>query len=120
MRRMKVLTIALAIGLGTLVAAPPANAATGYVYLVTPRWWGWCPGNGNYVKRVDYVNGILSSGGDKGDDIVYAKVDLKRDNTIVMSVQCAKNNPQGSIATIKPNRTGQTFWMGYPSGAYGN
>lgn len=122
MGRIKAVLLALALAAGTLVTnvAPAAAATTGWVYLVTPRWWGWCPGSGNYVTRVDYYNGDFSSGGDAGDDIVYAKVQLNAPNTITMAVQCAKNLPQGSQVTITPSRNNQTWYMGYPSGAWGN
>jgi hypothetical protein len=105
--------------LAAVVAPAPASAATtGYVYLVTPQWWGWCPGSGNYVTRVDYVVSSISSGGDSGDDIVYAKVNLNESQTVVMAVQCKKTLPQGSSTSIKPTRTGQTFFLGYPSGSW--
>lgn len=112
-------SVTLAIS-ALLLSAAPAHAATGYVYLVTPKWWGWCPGSGNYVTHVDYVNGSFSSGGDGGDDVVYAHVQLGTPNTITMAVQCARSLPQGSQATITPARTGQSWFMGYPSGAWGN
>ncbi|WBC03315.1 hypothetical protein [Micromonospora sp. WMMA1976] len=88
------------------------------MYLVTPRWWGWCPGNGNYVTGVNYAVSNVSSGGDSGDDIVYAKVNLNQAQDVVMGVQCAKNTPQGSSASITPTRSGQTFYMGFPTGSW--
>lgn len=117
------LVAAIVASAALVVASPAATSAStsyGYVYLVTPRWWGWCPGKSNAVKRVDYVVDNVSSGGDSGDDIVYAKVRLNQNNTVTMAVQCTKTLPQGSQETIKPTRNKQTFWMGYPSGAYGN
>ncbi|MFJ1542251.1 hypothetical protein ACIODS_27305 [Micromonospora chalcea] len=102
-----------------VVPPAPANAATtGYVYLVTPKWWGWCPGSNNAITWVGWVNSSISSGGDSGDDIVYAKVNLNVSQTVVMTVQCSRSTPQGASASIKPTRTGQTFFMGYPSGSY--
>jgi hypothetical protein len=111
---------AVASLVAALVIAPaPASAATtGYVYLVTPKWWGWCPGSNNAITWVGWVNSNISSGGDSGDDIVYAKVYLGQSQEVVMAVQCSKTTPQGSTTTIKPTRTGQTFFMGYPSGSY--
>jgi hypothetical protein len=122
MRKVRALLLAVAMGAGSMLLSPfPARAATtGWVYLVTPRWWGWCPGSGNYVTWVDYANGNVSSGGDGGDDIVYAKVQLNTSNTITMAVQCRKNLPQGSQVTITPTRNNQTWFLGYPSGAWGN
>lgn len=120
MRNLKMLIAVLAVGLGSFMATPPADAATGYVYLVVPKWWGWCPGSSNYATWVGYVNSNVSSGGDSGDDIVYARVNLNQPNTITMAVHCRRTLPQGSQATIRPTRNNQTFWMGYPSGAYGN
>jgi hypothetical protein len=122
-RRIPLLVAALAV-IVTAAAWPAAGSAraasTGYVYLVTPHWWSWCPGSGNYVTFVYYVNGSLSSGGDGGDDIVYAKVNLNASNTIVMADRCAKTLPQGGTYNISPTRTGQTWWLGYPSGTYHN
>lgn len=101
-----------------LVAVTPAHAATGNVYLVTPRWWGWCPGGDNYVTWVSYAVSSVSSGGDGGDDIVYAKVILNQAQDVVMGVQCKKTLPQGSSTSITPTRSGQTFFMGFPSGSW--
>lgn len=107
-----------------LPAAAPAaparsSAAVGYVYLVTPKWWGWCPYSS--ITYVGWFNAGVSQGGDGGNDIVYAKVLLKQDNRITMQVSCSRSMPMGNVVTtIRPNRNGQTFWFGYPAGVWSN
>lgn len=112
------LSLALVLGFAAIGPAGPATAATASVYLVTPKWWGWCPGSGNSVTRVNYVVAGVSQGGDSGDDVVYARVNLNVNNTVIMAVTCRFNTPQGSSAVIRPTRNGQTFFMGFPDGSW--
>jgi hypothetical protein len=124
MRKRVVVLAALVAVIGAVALLPSgASARTtsyGYVYLVTPHWWGWCPGISNWVTWVGWVDGVMSSGGDGGDDIVYARVNLNTWNTVVMAVQCAKTLPQGMTYSIYPTRNGQAFYFGYPAGVWHN
>ena len=111
--------MAIAAGTATVAAAAPAEAATyGYVYLVTPQWWGWCPNSS--ITFVHFTVAGISDGGDSGDDVVYARVALNQNNNVSMSDACRWSTPMGSLATIYPTRNNETFWMGYPGGSYHN
>jgi hypothetical protein len=108
----------------SIVAAVPAPAnaySYGWVYIVVPKWWGWCPNPSylnNYVTYVNYDVSGVSSGGDGGDDIVYAKVLLNQTNTVNLGVQCRWTMPQAATTRIVPTRTGQTFFVGATGGNY--
>lgn len=105
---------------GLALNASPAHAIYGQVYIVTPKWWGWCPGTGNYVTQV-VAHNITT--GDRaaslpGKDVAFLRIDFERSNKVVVAVSCKWNTPLGATATIRPVRHKQTFYFGYPSGTY--
>ena len=101
--------------LGLLVAAQPAvaNAASGYVYGVTPAWGGWqCPGKFNNVAWVGYANHTSGkNGGDSGDDIVYIPVTLNANNHVTMTIRCSFGTHLAQNFVVRPTRNKQTFWF---------
>lgn len=128
--RRRIAPSALAAGVGLMTsmvpaAAPAEAAATPGVYIVAPRWWGWCPnvyGQANWVEYMDITNVTNGYGQvDRGDDVGWAKVILGRKNEIHVNVGCGRGiGSTGTVVWITPNRNGQTFWTS-PSGAsYGN
>jgi hypothetical protein len=102
------------------VAAPPVGAIYGQVYIVAPRWWGFCPGSGNYVTQVtahNFTTGDRAASA-PGRDTVFLRVDFNRRNTIVVTASCRLNTPQGSTATISPRYHRQTFYFGSQGGSW--
>lgn len=109
----------------TSMGATPAFAANGGVYIVTPKWWGWCPNIRGYQNRVVVVSITNTTTGysqtDSGDDVGWTNVDLHSNNSVHVNVGCSLGiGSTGTVVTIRPTRNGQTFWTS-PSGAsYGN
>ena len=106
-------TLGGAIGFGSTTApgivgqaAPTAEAATQvWVYVVTPNWWGWCSSTA-YTSFSNTTTG--HSGGDGGDDIVWIRMNLNQSNTIhIQKVGCN----QGTIAYVRPTRSGQAAFI---------
>jgi hypothetical protein len=131
---------ALALGVASVlgVVAAPASAAVpdiapqhrpehlrnGGVYIVTPKWWGWCPDVRvkNYVTVVSLTNATYgSSSSDVGDDIGWIGVRLGYKNTIHVNVGCSLGHGSGGVTvTITPTRNGQAWFVGSTGGAWGN
>lgn len=117
MRRLvAVLASSIIAVLGMVIAPATASAhATGYDYIVTPRWAGHCPGSGNAVKAVFFHvyprNGHPMSGGDYGNDIVYVPVHLGVGNLIQLNVQCTKSQPYAVEFNLWPNRSNVTYFV---------
>jgi hypothetical protein len=103
-----------------LAATSRASAGSGGVYVVTPTWWGWCPGSS--VTAVYYFNQTNgASGGDSGDDIVWAPVILNQSNALTVIVKCRATSESSSTYTfIRPTRTGQAWYIGANGGTWHN
>jgi len=104
--------------------ATPASAASG-VYIVTPKWWGWCPNIRGITNRVTFVSVTNTATGysqtDYGDDIGWTTVALNRSNTVRVNVGCSLGHGStGTEVRITPRRNGQTFWVSPTGGSYGN
>lgn len=121
MRRILGFITATLVAVGLLVVpAMPAQAAS-YTYIVVND--RVCPGKSK-VRGILYHNlatGKSSRYWDNGDNIVYPEVKINRNNKITMQVRCDKKvalffwQPVGYTSvqkTIKPTRSGQTFWVG--------
>ena len=113
-----------------LIASPsPAEAASiGYVYIAYPTWAGNCPSGGSVTALYGAVDTLWATPatGDRGDDLVYAKVRIGANSTVSMQPYCSRPLYRGgsyygvpSQHVIKATRTGQTFWMG-PLGKWQN
>lgn len=104
--------VSLVAGAG-LVLPPTADAANGGIYGVVPTWGGWqCQGKFNNVAWVGYFNHSSgSNGGDSGDDIVWIPVNLKRDNTITMTIRCSFGTHLAMNYVIRPTRNKQSFFF---------
>ena len=123
-RRLRMLLAAVVLALALMavagsVTATEAQAATGKIYIAFPTWLGNAP-NGGKVIGVYAMSGDLwatPAGGDWGDDVIYPTVRFNTDNTIVFKTYCQKPFWQsywtaGWSSTIRPTRSGQTFWLG--------
>lgn len=114
---LRAVLIATLIVLGTMLAsATPAQAYPyGNAYLVVNNWR--CVGGGT-VKAVSGAVDQVWTGGDAGDNIIYAKVDLYRKNTFNGRAYCDRPwyDPRGDYWInivwwqFTPTRSGQTFW----------
>jgi hypothetical protein len=102
--------VAAVVALGAISAS--ASGATGGVYVVTPKSWGWCSYTG--VHAVYYVNQTNGqSGGDAGDDIVWVPINLYQNNELTIAVKCNWGiGSSGTYVWIYPTRTGQAFYIG--------
>jgi len=104
------------------VAAPTASAATAWNYISLPTWLGNCPGGGS-VKFLQVSVGNTWSGGDWGDDLVYARVNLYQSQAVVARGYCQAGSRwywgPASHQMIYPTRQGQTWWTG-PAGVRHN
>jgi len=133
MIRRRILAVLLAVGmaisLGAFGVSGKAEAATyAYVYISFPTWMGNCPGGGS----VRAINGSVTGQNtpnswnlnewDMGDDLIYARVALKKPNKVSVGVWCGKaaRSRPGILAraahsvsnTITPTRANQTVWVG--------
>ena len=106
------------------LSASGTNAATGYIYIAFPTWLGNCPKGGS-VTIINATTGPYGelwstpAGGDKGDDKIYAKVLFNTNNLVTYQNFCRKGILGLSSywdaawqVTIRPTRSGQTFWVG--------
>lgn len=125
MRRIRNILIAAAVGIGGLLTATPAHAATGNVWVSFPTWLGNCPSGGSVTVIQGHVGNLWSTAWDAGDDLVYPRVNLNQTNTMVANVRCDRAlNRGGPYWTpvswnFHPTRGGQTWWMG-PAGVRSN
>ncbi|WP_157734991.1 hypothetical protein [Pseudofrankia inefficax] len=107
---------------GAVTAAPASAASSGWDYISLPTWLGNCPGGGS-VQYLQVMVGDTWSGGDAGDDLVYAKVVIGQNQTVVAEGLCYKGTQSywgpASSQTIHPTRSGQTWWVG-PAGVSHN
>lgn len=128
-KRLGVLVMVALLSVSALVAstaqATSARARTVVgVYISAPTWLGNCANSklGGSVKSL-WVQVTAPSVGygaysyaDYGDDIVWAKVVLNVDNTIVAQPKCygwwGSRPGAPSMNTIRPTRNGQTWWVG--------
>lgn len=112
-RKVRVACAAALMALGPAMAAPPAFAADGGIYAVTPDWGGWkCPGVYNNLAFVYFANHTMGkNGGDGGDDIVWMPVRLGQNNSVTMSAKCTFSTFAAVNYVIKPTRNKQTFWF---------
>jgi hypothetical protein len=124
--RFAAAAIALVAALGLSLATDPAALAAprqGWIYISTPQWLGNCVDG----KNNGPVTGLLMAEGDtysssrwdRGDDIVYAKVNLGQRQQVSYEAFCSKPWPgryqPGVAQFITPTRAGQTVWVG-PAG----
>ena len=134
LRRVVSVLVAVAVmALGMIVGTtqtPQASAATSYgnVYISFPKWQGNCPRGGNVYAIGGSVTGLEvptswnARGWDYGDDLIYARVALKKRSQVSAQVWCNQAKPTARprsisvshtvIAQIKPTRNGQTVWVG--------
>lgn len=120
-RRFATAAVVLAISSAAILAvSASASASTGGVYLVTPTWWGWCPGSS--VTAVHYVNQTTgATGGDSGDDIAWASVNLNQTNYLTVWVTCrATWESSATYTNIRPTRSGQAWYIGADSNTWHN
>ena len=96
-------------------SAPAASAGTGWNYISLPTWLGNCPYGGS-VKYLSVTVGNTWSGGDWGDDLVYARVNLYQSQRVTARGLCNAAGWQywgpWSYQTIYPTRQNQTWWVG--------
>jgi hypothetical protein len=122
--RIGIIAAALAsLSVAGLALSGSASAATanGGVYIIAPKWWGWCPnvaGQNNYpyyMSQENYTTGDSSA--DAGDDVIWSRVTLNQNNRIEVQVGCIRGYySTGTSVTIRPTRNGQS-WDISPSGA---
>lgn len=115
-------TVALTL-LGAGATSAHAAAANGGIYVVTPTWWGNCSGLG--VAGLATVNSYVghSNPGDFGDDIAWMPVRLNTSQSVQIKVACKRLGwAAGSniSATIRPTRSGQSFFFGADSSFWSN
>lgn len=113
-----VATLAL---VSSVAAAAPASAAPANagIYVVTPSWWGHCTNFGG-VAGLATVNSYVghSNAGDYGDDIAWVPVRLNTNQSIQIKTICRRFGAAAGTSmsiTIRPTRTGQTFFVGADS-----
>lgn len=120
-RRLATAALVLAItASGALALSAGGSAASGGVYVITPTWWGWCPGSS--VTAVYYFNQTNgASGGDAGDDVIWVPVNLYQTNFLTVIVKCRATWESSSTYTnIYPTRTGQSWFIGAGGGTWHN
>lgn len=110
---------------GLLGSATPAEAAsTGWVFISAPTWLGSCPQGGSVVELHGTVDNLWTTPprGDRGDDLVYAKVRLGASSRVQFQPICSRpwyrgGNYRGVPFTqsIRATRNKQTIWVG-PAG----
>jgi hypothetical protein len=117
--------VLLAGALAVSFAVTPKQASAsgyGWDYISLPTWAGNCPAGGS-VKFMQIMVGNTWSGGDYGDDLVYAKVVLGQDQSVVGQGFCyngSRSYPGTPFTqTIHPTRSDQTWWVG-PYGVWHN
>jgi hypothetical protein len=126
MRRAVVTVLSILAMIGAvLVVAEPAQAAggNGWVYISLPTWLNNCP-SGGAVRYPRVAVGATWSGGDYGDDLVYAFVVLNTNQTVSGQGLCYFGSTYGYPGpafsqTIRPTRNNQTWWVG-PGGVRHN
>lgn len=122
MRRLAAGTATLALAGLTAIPGTAYGQSYGWDYISLPTWEGNCPGGGS-VKFMQVSVGDTWSGGDFGDDLVYAKVVLGQNQPVVGQGLCYKGSKScwgpAFYQTIHPSRTGQTWWVG-PAGVTHN
>lgn len=99
------------IGIETTTA--DAAATNGWIYIVAPKWWGWCPnirGIKNRVVSVDVSN--QTHGGTNrsswGSDVVPLRVRHGSNNKITVAVGCSLGHgSSGTTINVTPGRNGQ-------------
>lgn len=122
-----VLALTAAAAVAPLATPVPASAATANagVYIVAPKWWGWCPNVSGVTNRVTFMSQVNQTTGnmssDAGDDVIWSRVALNTYNTIDVQVGCIYGiGSSGTRVTIRPTRNGQTFWVSPTGASYGN
>jgi len=115
--------LAGALAVAFAVTATQASASGyGWDYISLPTWAGNCPAGGS-VKFMQIMVGDTWSGGDWGDDLVYAKVVLGQDQPVVGQGLCYNGSRSywgpSFYQTIHPTRSNQTWWVG-PYGVWHN
>lgn len=124
--RLAVFTTA-AILTATIGLAAPASAASanGGVYVIAPKWWGWCPNIARqnnypyYMSQSNFTTGNSSS--DAGDDIIWSRVALNQNNTISVAVGCILGyGSGGTTITIRPTRNGQSWFISLSGATWHN
>jgi hypothetical protein len=125
MKSLQRAAVALIVAGTSAVAAAPAHAvpANGGVYVITPAWWGHCPGTG--VAGLATVNSYVghSQPGDYGDDVAWMPVRLNTTQSVQIKVACKRFGfvTGASIsARITPRRNGQSFFFGPDSSFWSN
>lgn len=117
----KALTVTLAAAALSMGFVSPADAATANasVYIVAPRWAGWCNTRLNApVQMASWNTTTGHSASDGGDDVIGSRVRLGARNTIHVSVGCRTGiGSSGTVVTITPRRHNQTFWV-TPAGTF--
>lgn len=112
--KRSVLTTAAALTVAaTTVGASPAVAADGYAWAYLKVDKSVCVGGGKVVDVFGAVDNVWS-GGDAGDNVVYAKVALGRVNTFNGVVHCkARGRNLYKVDVVgkefTPTRNKQTF-----------
>lgn len=126
--RLIVSCVALFLAAGVLTATFVINptrahaAGYGWDYISLPTWAGNCPAGGS-VKYMQIMVGTTWSGGDWGDDLVYAEVMIDQWQPVVGEGLCVNGSKSywGPAFTqwIYPTRSNQTWWVG-PYGVWHN
>jgi|SRR5581483_4461774 len=125
MRHLRLLLAVAALAAGLAAGgATAASKSTAYIYISFPTWEGNCSKGGS-VRTINATTGPYGElwttppGGDKGDDLIYAKVALYSYNKVSYQNFCYKGWFGISSywdapyqVTIYPTRAGQTFWVG--------
>lgn len=118
-------TLSSSVAITALGVGPAQAASNGGVYIVAPKWWGWCPNVGrvyNAPIRMSATNTTSrDSRADSGDDIIWVGVQMSRRNTVHVNVGCSLGHGSaGTVVTFTPTRNGQA-WFVSPGGAtWGN
>jgi hypothetical protein len=105
-----------------VVLSPTAEAATrvptqGNVFMVTPKFAGFCSGWGNQVTGVRYVvrdsfeQQIGSGSSRPNSDVIYPKVRFGQANIIDLAVSCRRSLPYELETVINAKKPAQTFFI---------
>lgn len=121
-----VLALTLTSG-GFALGALPASAvaANAKAWVITPKWWGWCPNAGGLANKVVQVHVInyttgTDTWGTKGYDKVYIPVTTGYNNQVQISVNCSLSKLQstGGYHNLSVTANGQTFFTGTDGGVW--
>ena len=104
-------------GSGSISEPTQVDASQPGVYLVAPKWWGWCPNPHRWFSNevnhmIQWNETTFDSSNVSGDDIIWSRVKLHQKNVIHVQAGCKWGfGSSGTLVEITPRRHGQAFFV---------